>query len=182
MSVDSVRRVRPAGRAVASRRARHLGHVGVQAGVQRPQAGHLDRLAPGAVPLADHEPLSALRTVQVGPAGRAVARRRARHRPHLGVPGRVQRRQAGHLDRLAPGAGLGDRDRGRRGPGFLCARDRQRRSAHHHHDRTRQDHPDPEPSHRTLTKTSARAATKPGGISGTPGADCQHANPDNDHI
>ena len=41
-------------------------------------------------------------TAPVGPAGRAVARRAARHREDVGVPARVQGPQAGYLDRLCP--------------------------------------------------------------------------------
>ena len=43
---------------VARRGARHRADLGVPARVQGRQAGHLDRLAPDAVPLADHEPLA----------------------------------------------------------------------------------------------------------------------------
>ena len=96
-------RVEPAGRAVAWRGARHRADRGVPARIQGPQAGHLDRLAPGTVGLADHEPLLTVAADRVVPAGRAVSRRGARHRADMGVT-LVQRRQAGHLDRLAPRA------------------------------------------------------------------------------
>ena len=45
--------------------------------------------------LADHEPLQVMGAVVVVPAGRAVARCRARHRQDLGVPARVQGTRAG---------------------------------------------------------------------------------------
>ena len=93
----------PAGRAGARRGARHRADPGVPL-VQGPQAGHLDRRAPDAVPLAGHEPLRGAAAVRVVPGGRAVARRGARHRVDLGVHALVQGRQAGYLDRRAPDA------------------------------------------------------------------------------
>jgi hypothetical protein len=96
----------PADGAVARRDARHRADAGVPGLVQGSQAGHFDRRAPAAVPLDRDEPLVAgAVVVGVVPAGRAVARRRARHRGHAGVPGLVQRSQAGHLDRPALRAG-----------------------------------------------------------------------------
>src|SRR6266568_626111 len=95
----------PGGRAVARRSARHRDDAGRPARVQGGQAGHLDRPAPDAVPLADHEPLLMTVAVPVKPAGRAVAPRGARHREDLGPPALVQRPQARHLDRPAPRAG-----------------------------------------------------------------------------
>src|SRR5712691_10066744 len=66
--------------------------------------------------LADHERLGFTGAVRVDPAGRAFARRGARHRDHNrhGKPGLalVQGARAGHFDRLAPGAGaLADHER-----------------------------------------------------------------------
>src|SRR6185437_5872326 len=98
----------PSGPAVAGREARHRGDPGRSAGIERRYAGRLGRLAPGAVSLAGHERLSVPQAVLVEAAGDAVTRR-ARHRRDLGdrveplEPG-VQRRQAGHFDRLRPGA------------------------------------------------------------------------------
>src|SRR6266568_4140951 len=94
----------PGGRAVARRSARHRDDAGRPARVQGGQAGHLDRPAPDAVPLADHEPLLMTVAVPVKPAGRAVAPRGARHREDLGPLAFVQGPQAGHLDRPAPDA------------------------------------------------------------------------------
>src|SRR5262249_30638356 len=64
--------------------------------------GELGHLAPPSVPLGDHEAAAA--AAAVGPAGRAVARRGARHRVDLSAPFGVQGAQAGYLDRLAPAA------------------------------------------------------------------------------
>ena len=80
--------------------------------VQRTRAGHLDRLAPGAVALADHERMEASGTVHVDPASGALARRAARHRGGSDTPARAQGTRAGHLDRPAPRAvRLGDHER-----------------------------------------------------------------------
>src|SRR6266700_3788196 len=97
-------RVVSAGRTGPRRRARHRYDPGVPARVQGAQAGHLDRPVPHAVPLAGHEPLRMTVAVRVAPGGRAVARRRARHRADPGDTARVQGAQAGHLDRPAPHA------------------------------------------------------------------------------
>ncbi len=110
----------PAGRAVARRGTRHGQDLAVPALVQGRQAGHLDRLAPAAVPLDGHEPLLMAAAVPEEPAGRAAARRGARHRADAGVPALVQGRQAGHRDRPAPPARRPDGrsrggDRGRAG-------------------------------------------------------------------
>src|SRR5215469_11515455 len=94
--------VGPADSAVARRAARHRSGEGSPARVQRARPGHLDRRAPGVVRLADHERLPVTMAVQVGPAGRAVARG-TRHRVDPAYPALVQRRQVGHLDRRAPG-------------------------------------------------------------------------------
>src|SRR6185437_958618 len=75
-------------------------------GIEGRQAGYLDRVAPGAVLLADDEALLVALAVLVVPAGHAVARRTARHRPHLGGPAGVQRTEAWYLDGLGPGAVL----------------------------------------------------------------------------
>src|SRR5262249_35296305 len=77
---------------------------GVLAVAQGTEAGHLDRLAPDAVLLDGDETLEAGRGLVV-PAGRAVARRGARHREDVGKP-EGQCPQAGHLDRRAPDAVL----------------------------------------------------------------------------
>src|SRR5450755_981915 len=107
MTLTAVVLVVPAGRAGARWGARHRADVGVPALVQGPQAGHLDRLAPAAVPLDGHEPLQVLTSVGVIPGGRAVAPRAARHRPNRGAaPALVQGPEAGHIDRLAPDAVL----------------------------------------------------------------------------
>src|SRR5215469_6324851 len=104
--------VGPAGGAEARRAARHRDDGGIPALVQGAQPGHPDRLAPGAVALADHEPLEVTGAVRIEPAGGAVARRGARHRGDAGIPARVQRTRAGHPDRLAPGAvALADHER-----------------------------------------------------------------------
>src|SRR5215469_3481032 len=97
-------RVEPAGGAVARRGTRHRADEGTPALVQGPQAGHLDRLAPRAIPLADHEPLPVTGAVAVEPPGRAVARQTARDLADASTPARVQGPRAGYLDRLAPGA------------------------------------------------------------------------------
>ncbi len=99
-------RVVPAGRAVARRGARHRIDPSVSAGVQGRIAGHLDHRAPAAVHLAGHEPLEVPEpgAVRVEPAGRASARRGARHRGDPAVPAGVQGRRAGHHDRRAPAA------------------------------------------------------------------------------
>src|SRR6185437_9403180 len=75
-------------------------------GIEGRQAGYLDRVAPGAVLLADDEALLVALAVLVVAAGHAVARRTARHRPHLGGPAGVQRTEAWYLDGLGPGAVL----------------------------------------------------------------------------
>src|SRR5215472_8371924 len=59
------------GRAVAGRGTRYRADLCFPARVQRPQAGYVDRLAPRAAVLAEHEPPEVL----VPPAGGAVARR-----------------------------------------------------------------------------------------------------------
>src|SRR5712692_7032462 len=105
-------RVEPACRAVARRGARHGEGLGKPALVQGARGGHLDRLPPGAVALADHERLLVTGAVRVEPACRAVARRRARHGEGLGTPALVQGARTGHVDRLAPGAvALADHER-----------------------------------------------------------------------
>src|SRR5215831_4987180 len=65
--------VGPAGGAFACRAARYRVDPGKPARVQRTRAGHLDRRAPRAVRLADHERLHVTEAVRVEPAGRAVA-------------------------------------------------------------------------------------------------------------
>src|SRR5260221_9213548 len=55
---------------------------------------------PPRSPLFPYPPLSR----SVVTAGRAVTRRRARHREDLGIPARVERRRAGQLDGTAPAA------------------------------------------------------------------------------
>src|SRR5215467_110826 len=97
-----------AGRAIARCGARHRADAGAPALVQGPQPGHLDRAAPDAVHLADHETLLMAAAVPVGPDGRAAAWPRARHRVDGGVPALVQSPQARHLNRPAPPAVLLD--------------------------------------------------------------------------
>src|SRR5258707_4115955 len=92
----------PAGHAAARRGARHRADAENRALVQGTQAGHGGLLAPDAVLLPDH-PRPAAAAV-VAAAGRAVARRGARHRGEAGVAGHLA--QAGHVDPLAPDAVL----------------------------------------------------------------------------
>src|SRR5258707_1621146 len=66
--------VGPAGHAVTGWEARHGGDLSCPALVQGLHAGHVDRLVPGAVVLADHERLAS-RAIGVQAAGGAVARR-----------------------------------------------------------------------------------------------------------
>src|SRR5215475_13208524 len=104
MEVAGALRVVAAGRTGPWRYARDRADPGVPAGVHGGQAGHLDRSVPHALPFADHEPLRVTAAVRVAAAGRAVARRRARHPYDPGIPARIQFAQAGHLDHLAPHA------------------------------------------------------------------------------
>src|SRR5260221_13041606 len=57
---------------------------------------------PAALALADDEPLLVTGDVRVERAGRALARRTARHRGDTGPPALIQGLRAGHLDRCAP--------------------------------------------------------------------------------
>src|SRR5215469_15039889 len=66
-----------AGGAGNRRGARHRAHLGGPALVQATRAGHLDRPAPHAVPLAHHEPLAMTRAAGVATAGCTTARRAA---------------------------------------------------------------------------------------------------------
>ena len=91
---------------------------------------------------ADHEPLGGYEAFRVGPAGRAVARRAARHRFDLGEPARVQGTQARHPDRLVPRPGGMDRPLGRPdSPG----RHRQPQARQH----GRRHHPEAPPGNHT---------------------------------
>ena len=90
--------VASAGAAVARRGARHREDPGEPALVQGPQAGHLDRLAPPAVRLADHEPLlvaacrpGRTRRPRSCPPRRTTPSRPRRPRPCSGPPGRAPR-------------------------------------------------------------------------------------------
>src|SRR6185437_9019229 len=96
--------VEPARYARTRQGARHRVDARDPALVERAQARHLNRLAPSAVPLGDHEPL--LMTVAVGiePPGRAIARRTTRCRVDARVPALIQRTQARRPNRLAPTA------------------------------------------------------------------------------
>src|SRR5215467_9841687 len=68
--------------------------------------GHLDGLAPAAVPLARHErrecPAREIGRHRVAAASDAVARRNARHSSELAAARLVQRGEAGNLDGLPP--------------------------------------------------------------------------------
>ncbi len=126
----------------ARRSARHRSHLGAAARVQRPRAGHLDRPAPAAVRRTDHERLAVTGAVPVPPGGGAVARRSARHRADKRDPARVQRPQAGHLDRGPPRPSRDDRP----GRDRRIARYRQRPAPRCGPDR--KDDSDPASSHR----------------------------------
>jgi hypothetical protein len=89
----------PASRAAARRGARNRADLGLPAGVQGRQAGHRARRALAAVPLDGHGSLKTV--VLVVLAGRAAARRAARHGGNPGLPALVQGPQTGHLDRPA---------------------------------------------------------------------------------
>src|SRR5262249_9304170 len=95
--------VGPAGGAVARRAARHRGDLGKPARVQDPRPGYLDRVAPGAVRLADREGLEASGTIIVTADGGAVACRGSRHRGDPGVPALVAGYQAMPLDHITSG-------------------------------------------------------------------------------
>src|SRR5262249_29132339 len=104
--------VEAAGAAVARRRARYRAELGEPGGVEGARSGDLRGLLPGPVHLADHERLDIEGSVEVGPAGAAVARRPARHRGGVGDPGWVEGAQPGALLCCPPGAlALGDHDR-----------------------------------------------------------------------
>jgi hypothetical protein len=96
--------VRSACAAVARRRARHPGDLGVSAGVEG--RGHLPGVAPRAVALAGDPCLAAGGAGDVS-ARAAVARRSTRHRPDLRRTTGVQGRGARDLLRLPPGTARG---------------------------------------------------------------------------
>src|SRR5579875_3440140 len=91
--------------AVARRGTRHRLDAGVAAGVERGQAGHLLRLAPGAAHLADDESFVVGVGVLVVATRDAVTSRGARHRKDGGVTEGVERGGTGYLLRLPPDGG-----------------------------------------------------------------------------
>jgi hypothetical protein len=139
-------------------RRRHRDDPGLLALVQARQARHLDRHAPAAILLADHEPLPMAKAIPVVPARRAVARRAARHRPDHGVPG-LHSAPAGRVPGSpGPRPGCRDRPAGRRDrPCTRRASNCQSSGAPHRGcaDRTRHD---PASSHVDLTPVPERHA------------------------
>src|SRR6266487_1318879 len=104
LAVTGTAGVAPAGGAVALR-----GHDSEPAPADPPacraaRPGYLDRPAPARrCPRWPRAPGRHRGGLCVPPAGRAAARRAARHRVDQSAP-LVQRAQAGHLDRLSPAA------------------------------------------------------------------------------
>src|SRR5262249_60869113 len=85
----------PGGGAVARRGTRHRGDTGRPVPVQDARGGHLDRRAPDAVRLADHERLRAVGEVTVEPPGGAVTPRGTPPRGRPGSPAPGQEAPAG---------------------------------------------------------------------------------------
>src|SRR5207248_176407 len=82
-----------AGGAVADGGTRNRAHAGVAAGVECRRAWHLDRVAPAAIRVADHEGVLVPAPAVVA-AGGAVAGRATRDREHAAVRAAVERRRA----------------------------------------------------------------------------------------